>query len=513
LARPSNWNISTFSRLSGLVFGEHLKERGLEAIANRGGINFIGLSVATLSTFVFQIILGKTVSPADVGIFNLGFTVSSLLGLLMLLGLDRGVVRYVAHYSSLDDRRRELGVVVASLRMLLALVLVILLISWPLVDDISERLFHKPELAPVLYIFIASLPFLALTRLAMGILVGYKQVKPMVAIEQILMPVLRIVLALAIILFISQTVTAITYSYLVAAVIGCGLAAMTLWRRYRARRGGVTPLLVTGELLQFSWPLLFAGLLNRTNTYTETLILGGLSSSEQVGYFTVALKISIALTIFFEAFNGIWAPFIAEAHAQGDKAKLASQFKAVTYWVFAITLPFALWMFLQAPAVMAIFGAEYISSAGVLQILTLSQVGYVLGGMSALALIMTGYSRLNLLDLVLTVILSLVLDFTLIPTYGAMGAAVASAIAVVFLSALRSGQVYRLLRIHPFSTAYMKPLLAGVAASLAAILAGIIFQGQSYLWQLMGVGIAILLVYGGVMVVLHWKALPGAERG
>lgn len=510
MARPSSWITSSFSRLSAFVFAHHLQDLGLEAIAKRGGLNFIGLVVATLSTFVFQFILGKTVSPGDVGNFNLSSTIASLIGLVMVLGLDRGVVRYIAHYAGLGDRPRELGVVVASLRLVLALILVLMLLLWPLLDEIAANLFHKPELAPLLYVFTASLPFLTFTRLAMGILVGYKRVQPMVVIEQIITPVLRILLALVILFFVARTVLAISYAYLIAALVGCGLAAVPLVRLYRSRRQADAPRPVYGELLQFSWPLLFAGLLNRTNTYTETLILGGLSSSEQVGFFSVGLKISIVLTIFFEAFNGIWAPYIAEAHARGDMARLASQFKTVTYWVFTLTLPFALWIFFQASAVMTVFGPAYTSSAGVLQILVFSQLGYVLGGMSALTLIMTGFSRLNLLDLLLTVILSLVLDFTLIPRYGAVGAAIASAISIVFLSLLRSTQVYFLLKIHPFNVRLLKPLLAGMAASLAAILAGSLFANLFYLWQLLLVGIIIFSVYAILISILQSRLLREA---
>lgn len=508
MARPSSWTIFSFRRLSASIFGHQLEDLGLEAIAKRGGINFIGLLVATLSTFVLQFILGKTVSPADVGNFNLGFTIASLVGLVMVLGLDRGVVRYIAHYAGLGDRQRELGVVIASLRLVLALILVLMLLIWPLLDEIASRLFNKPDLAPLLYVFTAALPFLALTRLAMGILVGYKRVKPMVLIEQILVPMLRIVLALVMLFFVARTVLAISYAYLIAAGIGCALAAIALWRLYRSRRQLDAPLPVYGELLQFSWPLLFAGLLNRTNTYTETLILGGLASSEQVGFFSVGLKISIVLTIFFEAFNGIWAPYIAEAHARGDMARLASQFKTVTYWVFTLTLPFALWMFLQAPAVMTVFGPAYTSSAGLLQILVLSQLGYVLGGMSALTLIMTGFSRLNLLDLLLTVILSLVLDFTLIPRYGATGAAIASAISIVFLSLLRSTQVFYLLKIHPFDARFVKPLLAGIAASLVALLAGRLWADLFYLWQFLLAGITVLSVYALSIFLQQYRPAP-----
>lgn len=503
MAGLSNWIISSFRRIPDRIFGERLSGLGLESIAKRGGLNFLGLVVTVFSTFLFQFILGRTVSPAEVGLFNLGYTVSSLIGLLMLAGLDRGVVRYIAHYLGLGDRQRELGVVVVSLRLLLIFTLAVILFFWPLAGVIAERLFRKPELASLLYVFVASLPFLGFTRLTMGILVGYKQIKPMVVIEQILLPVLRILFLVVIILWMTTDVIVISYSHLGTAVIGCVLSAIPLWRLYTSRRQGYSPLLATRELLQFSWPLLIAGLLNRTNTYTETVILGALSSNEQVGFFTVSLKISIVLTIFFEAFNGVWAPYIAEASATGDIAKLAHQFRAVTYWVFSITLPFAIWIFLQAPSLMAIFGPEYVSSASVLRILVLSQLGYVMGGMSALTLIMTGYSRLNLFDLVATVILSLVLDFVLIPKFAANGAAVASAISIVFLTALRSSQVYLLLRIHPFHAGYLKPLLAGVAALLTAIFLNYSFSGWFYLWQFFVIGISILSVYFAFMVILR----------
>jgi O-antigen/teichoic acid export membrane protein len=315
--------------------------------------------------------------------------------------------------------------------------------------------------------------------------------------------VLRILIVLVVILWATPGLVAISSSHLIAALIGCGLSIFPLRRIYRSRSENYTPLNVASELLRFSWPLLFAGLLNRTNTYTETLILGALSSSEQVGYFTVSLKISLVLTIFFEAFNGIWAPYITEAHARGDKEVFAGQFKTVTYWVFAITLPVALWLFIEAPAVMTLFGPEYTSSATVLQILTVSQCGYVLGGMSALTLIMTGFSRLNLFDLIVTIILSLVLDFTLIPAYGANGAAVASAIAVIFLTVLRSVQVYILLRVHPYNTTYIKPILAGAAAYITSILINQRIDNLFYIWQLLLVGVTITLVYCSVMLIFR----------
>jgi O-antigen/teichoic acid export membrane protein len=485
------------------ISGYEIKNLDLGPIAKGGMLNFVGLLVATISAFIFQFILGRALSPGEVGIFNLGLTISSLVGLVMLVGLDRGVVRFIAHYLSVNDRERELGTVTSSFRILLLIMAIITPIAWFLSDDLANIIFQKPELTPVLRVFTLTLPFIAFTRWSMGVFLGYKRVKPIVFIEQIMAPVLRIVGALLIIITISKTAASISFSYLFSAIIGFCFSAAAIWLYMNTRKGVYRPASVYRELLLFSWPLLFAGLLNRTNTYTETLVLGGFSSSEQVGLYTICLKISIILTIFFEALNGIWAPFITEMFARSDMNKLANQFKTATYWAFSLTLPFALLMFLEAPTVLAIFGPEYVPGASILRILVISQVIYVVGGMSALVLIMTGYSQLNLIDLVLTVILSLFLDFMIIPSYGAIGAAIASTLAIGFVTVLRSTQVYVKIHIHPYHKDFLKPSLAGLLSFMIAIGLRPIFTHSFYIFQLIIVGSIIMFVYGLTFVVVQ----------
>jgi len=325
----------------------------------------------------------------------------------------------------------------------------------------------------------------------------------MVFIEQILVPVSRILIVLIVIYFFSKSIVAISQSYLIASVPGFLLAGITLWFYIRSQNQNVHAIPIYYELFVFSWPLMFSGLLNRTNTYTETLILGGLSTSDQVGFYTISLKISIILTMFFEAINGIWAPYIVDLISRREFHKLSNQFKNATYWAFSLTLPFALIMFLESPSIMAIFGREYMQGAQILRFLTISQVIYVLGGMSAIILIMAGYSRLNLIDLILTFFLSLLLDFLLIPYWGASGAAIASAATVIFITMLRSGQVYLKMHIHPYHKNYYKPLVAGLVSFFAAILIKPLFTGLMGIIELILIGLLLFGIYSLLMVIFQ----------
>ncbi|MBU1659914.1 MAG: oligosaccharide flippase family protein, partial [Chloroflexi bacterium] len=226
------------------------RDSGLSAIAKGGFINLIGLFFFLISNFLYQFILVRILSPADVGLFNLSSTIAGLIGLVVLFGIDRAVVRYVAYYWGKKDRERELGAVVSSVRVLLLLVFIVTPLFWIEAENIAIFIFKKPDLAPVLEIFILGAPFVAFTRLLMGVLQGYKQMKPMVLIEQISVPVLRVVGVSVVILAFVQTSKVVSISFLVASIIGCGLAVIIVRRAYVARKGDTKPVPIYSELLR-----------------------------------------------------------------------------------------------------------------------------------------------------------------------------------------------------------------------------------------------------------------------
>jgi O-antigen/teichoic acid export membrane protein len=124
-------------------------------------------------------------------------------------------------------------------------------------------------------------------------------------------------------------------------------------------------------------------------------------------------------------------------------------------------------------------------------------------GPVALLLNMTKYNKVNLFDLVLSILLSLVLDFYLIPRLGAIGAAIASALSIIFISTLRLGQIYRAFRIQPFGLSYFKPIFAGIVAITLSFLLGLLLADLSYYLHILIVSSALLLSYTGALLLLR----------
>ena len=481
---------------------DNLEGAGLGLIAKGGALILIGSLASILANFAFQFLIARLLGPAEVGNINLGISIITLVSLVIVFGLDRAVVRYVAFYLGLSDRLHEVGVIASVLCILAITTLIVTPLFFISADFLANLVFNKPDLLIILQIMGLGLPFIALTRVLLGIAQAYKQMTPILAIDQIAVPVSRVVGLSLLVFLLGSTSSAAALSYTLAAILGCIPAVVIANRIYRQRRQPIVPKLEIGELLQYAWLAMLSIILNRTNTQTETLILGAFSTSEQVGIYTVGLKITIFISIILDAVSLVFTPFIAELYAKKEMARLEHQFKTVTRWAFTLALPVAIILFIESPDLMTLMGPGFETGLAVLRILVIAQIAYVILGPGGLMLVMTDYNRLNLFNAILNLILSLSLDIALIPRYGAIGAAVAGAITIVFVNVLRLIQTYRVLRIHPYNKTFIKPIIAGIGTALASLVAAFWMQDIYYLWRLVIVSILALAVFTCLILLL-----------
>lgn len=475
---------------------------GLGIIAKGGALILIGSLISIIANFAYQFLLARLLGPAEVGNINLGISVITLVSLVMVFGLDRAVVRYVAHYLGLSDRLREVGVIVSVLRVLTITTLIVTPLFLISADFLANKVFHKPDLQIVFQIMGLGLPFIALTRVLLGIAQAYKKMTPILAIDQIAVPIFRVVGLSLLVFLLGATGSAAALSFSFAAVLGCIPAAAIARRIFRQRGQNIARKLEIREILQYAWLAMLSIILNRTNTQTETLILGAFSTSEQVGIYTVGLKATILISIILDAIGLVFTPFIAELYAKKDLAQLNHQFKTVTRWAFTLALPVAIILFVVSPDLMSLLGQGFESGTLVMRILVVAQITYVILGSGGLILVMTDYNRLNTVDAILNLVTSLVLDLALIPRYGAVGAAVAGAITIIFVNLLRLLQIHHIFNIQPYNNSYLKPFVSGLFSLLAAFVVSILFP-QFFIVRLILVSGITLIVYFSLLLVLR----------
>ena len=101
---------------------------------------------------------------------------------------------------------------------------------------------------------------------------------------------------------------------------------------------------------------------------------------------------------------------------------------------------------------MGLFGQEFVSGSPALIILSGAQLVNAAAGSVGLTLMMTGHERSTAYGLFVSAVVNVVLNAVLIPQFGVVGAAVATATSTILWNVLLIIEVYRKLGID--STAF-----------------------------------------------------------
>jgi O-antigen/teichoic acid export membrane protein len=205
-------------------------------------------------------------------------------------------------------------------------------------------------------------------------------------------------------------------------------------------------------------------------TQTDRVTLGFYRGAHAVGIYAVATALIAYEPIILQSVNQIFAPVIADIHTRGDLALLGRLFQTLTKWMLAVTFPLAIVMITHARPIMRIFGHEFEAGWPILVVGTCGQlVNCGVGSVGYLLLMSGNQRRLIRVQAVMAVVMVL-LSVGLVPLWGALGAAVASALTNVGVNAWNLLEVRTALKLSPYNRSYLKLLPSVGSAVLVALL-------------------------------------------
>jgi O-antigen/teichoic acid export membrane protein len=252
------------------------------------------------------------------------------------------------------------------------------------------------------------------------------------------------------------------------------------------------------ELLAFSFPLTFVGLLSLASGQIDALILGWYKNAQEVGLFVITFNLSLVCSAFLSLINYIFAPVTANLHGQNDIKTLEEVVKTVTRWILMLSLPIYFIFIINANMILQIFGKEYSAGYYPLLLLCSAQLFYAVGGLSAVLLPMIGKSYFAFFNSFIFLFLNAIFDILLVPLYGMMGAALGFSASLFIISLITMLQIYFILKIHQFSLKLLLPIICMAAIFVIGYLnKGMIYSNILYVFMFSILGISI---YIGIMM-------------
>ncbi len=435
----------------------------LKSVAKGAGIAFVGRGIGTGLQYLYMILIARFLGTERLGLYLLGLTLTNIAGVVAKLGLDKGILRFVALYGGEADFARMKGILLYALRVAGSLSVLIGAGIFACATVLAD-FFKKPDLVPVLHIFSLSLPFYILFTLSLVAMQAIHAMKFNVALQHLFLPLCTMFMTWLFVLSGAQ-LWGVLAGYSLSLVVATLLAFYLLRRIFPAfTKKEMRPIYEGDTLMRYSMPLMLAMFLNFSLLWTDTLMLGYYRTSSEVGIYNLAVKTALLPNLILVAFNAIFTPIMSDLFNRGEIKKVEGLFKTVTRWIFLMSFPYTLIVALLSKEIMGIFGLEFTVGWVSLILLVCSQLISAGTGPVIEILSMSGKQMVMLYNEVGAVVLNVLLNVLLIPPFGITGAAIATGIAWATLNVMSLVQVHRRYRIHPYERACFKPLLAGLVA-------------------------------------------------
>jgi O-antigen/teichoic acid export membrane protein len=182
----------------------------------------------------------------------------------------------------------------------------------------------------------------------------------------------------------------------------------------------------------------------------DTLLLGFLSSYEQVGFYTSSAKVFAFVTGGIAAINFALIPRLSfnnrEQNHDINKTLLQKAFDLNSLLVIPMAIGGCL---IASRFVPVFFGDEFMGSIMPMRILSVKVIAVIINTFLSYNILMAfGFENKFLTTVILTAVFSLLMNLVLIPNYGAVGAAITSLTAECFEALLLLFMVFRFTKIR-----------------------------------------------------------------
>ena len=444
-------------------------------LARGAGISFLGQSIGRFLNYGTQIALAWMYGPAQFGAYALGITLVQMANILAQLGVDNGVVRYVAQYRTQRDAARVRGTVLVALGAPLLFSLLLTVLMFSSAGFLAGKVFDEPSLEGLFKLFSLSLPALTVMNMALFSTQGFMNQRYTAYVQQILQPLTNLAFILVLYLLGAEILGA-AVAYIVSMSVGCVVALYCLTRVYPSLVDRESPVRFEARaLLNASWPMTVFSFTQRANLWVAVLVLGVFATTSDVGVFNAAARTAALAALVLYAFNGILSPMISSLYSQGKLQDLGRLYQDVSRWVFTGGLAVFLITVVLGRELMAVFGPGFVAGWAVLVILAGGELFNSAVGPTQRVLSMTRHQKVLMFATAGSAVICVGANFALVPRYSILGAAVATALATALANVVTVLYVRRLLGVWPFDHRYAKPAVAGLIATAGVYLCRLMF--------------------------------------
>ncbi|MEV7007131.1 lipopolysaccharide biosynthesis protein [Streptosporangium sp. NPDC051022] len=424
---------------------------GMAGMARSGLAGLAGAAVGAGAQFLMVVLVTRGTGRQTAGAFFAATALCLTVGGILRMDAGNGLIHVIARAGA-SGHERVRGYVRAALVPVAALSLAAGATVFLGVPD------------PTFRVLGAALPVMVCADVMVAATRGFGAMLPTVLLEGVLQPVAQLVL--------------VTVSMLAGVRSGPVLAAAwalpylpvlvlaTVWLRGRLPRAPhppdapraagalaqdvTTTLDAARDLWRHTWPRSAAAAIQAVFQRLDVVAVAVLAGPAEAAVYTAATRFKVVGQLAGQGLARAAQPRLVDALTTRDLRRARELYQSATVWLVLLTWPIWLAYAALAPWLLGVFGEGYAAGAPVALVLAITMMIATACGMVDVVLTAAGHTGSSLANLVAAVAVTVALGASLIPSSGALGAALGWAGGTLVKNLLPLWQIHRRYGLRPF---------------------------------------------------------------
>ena len=438
-----------------------LQDKDFSELFKKGGLSFLIRIGGQVMGFLLTLIIARYFGASGLGDYVLAIIVLRVFAMISKLGVDTTSIRVIASFASQNKFKSIKYFRKKIVLLLIATTLVFSAIMYFNAVLLASFIGANPEYIKLNSFLVLPMTFFILHYQSLR---GLKKIAEFSFFYRMSETLFTIVSILVIMQF-NKDASVPIYGYVTSMCIVSILTFISYnyWFKVKSKDGineQELDLMPLKNILAISMPLMFAQSVQFIMAWTDKLMIGNMMTSQDVGIYHIAFKLSMFATIGLMAINSIAAPKFAELYAKQDFEGLKKVVNQSTKFIFWSTIPLVIIFFIFPEFLLGLFGDKFKIGVTAFIFLSCGRLISSFSGSVGNLLQMTGKQVMFMNILFAGACINVALNYLLIPSdnlfaeFGVSGINGAALASMISLSTWNLAMVYFVKREFGFYTFY-----------------------------------------------------------
>lgn len=387
-----------------------------------------GNLISQVMSFIVAVLLGRTMSVADYGLYSVLNNIASFVSDLADMGMNGAITRFVAEYRSKKDLASEEQLITYSMKRKIRNLVVVFIVLALVAKPIASIFLKDPQAYPYVYLVILTCALSLFVGAMRAIIQGRQEYE-----KYFISVVAWNVVWCGVIILLTLTDNMTIAASLVAGVVS-GLVNLVLCKklvgydvRQVVKKTDIAPDIKNKFNTFGNWMILWS-IFALLQSKLDVFMLATFTTSEQVSYYDIATKVIKPVLMVITSYGQVLNPLFASMPTKEDINK---QIRTVMKFVSVVSALIVLAILVVGPAIRLVFGSKYDQSVIPAQLLLFALIFYVWEMPFNSTLYAVNKPEVFTFAALLGLIATAIGNYFLLPTMGAVGAAITYIVAQI----------------------------------------------------------------------------------